>query len=54
MPGRAAIEAAVDPAPGDTLYFVASGDGSHVFSRTLQEHNRAVARWRRCSRRAGQ
>jgi UPF0755 protein len=56
MPGRAAIEAAVDPAPGDTLYFVASGDGGHVFSRTLQEHNRAVARWRQIerSRRAGQ
>jgi UPF0755 protein len=56
MPGRAAIEAAVDPAPGDSLYFVASGDGGHVFSRTLQEHNRAVARWRQIerSRRAGQ
>ncbi len=56
MPGRAAIEAAVDPAPGDALYFVASGDGGHVFSRTLQEHNRAVARWRQIerSRRAGQ
>ncbi|MFC4727065.1 endolytic transglycosylase MltG [Coralloluteibacterium thermophilus] len=49
MPGRAAIEAALNPAPGDTLYFVARGDGSggHVFSRTLQEHNRAVACYRR-------
>ncbi len=45
MPGRAAIEAAVDPAPGDTLYFVARGDGSHVFSRSLDEHNRAVRRY---------
>lgn len=50
MPGRAAIEAAVDPAPGDALYFVASGDGGHVFSRTLDEHNRAVARWRAIER----
>ena len=56
MPGSAALRAAVDPAPGDALYFVASGDGGHVFSRTLVEHNRAVARWRAIerSRRAGQ
>jgi UPF0755 protein len=45
MPGRAAIEAALHPAPGDELYFVARGDGSHVFSATLVEHNRAVARY---------
>lgn len=45
LPGRAAIEAALDPAPGDTLYFVSRGDGSHVFSATLAEHNRAVARY---------
>lgn len=44
-PGLAAIEAAVDPAPVDHLYFVARGDGSHEFSRTLAEHERAVARW---------
>lgn len=42
MPGREAIEAAVHPADGKSLYFVARGDGSHVFSNTLAEHNRAV------------
>ncbi|SEN02513.1 UPF0755 protein [Luteibacter sp. UNCMF331Sha3.1] len=43
LPGRAAIQAALHPAPGDELYFVARGDGSHVFSSTLSDHNRAVA-----------
>jgi len=45
MPGAAALRAAVQPAEGDALYFVAVGDGSgrHVFSPTLAEHNRAVA-----------
>ena len=47
LAGRAAIDAALHPAPGDTLYFVARGTGGHVFSRTLQEHNRAVAEYRR-------
>ncbi len=42
MPGEGAIEAALNPEPGDTLYFVARGDGTHVFSRTLREHNAAV------------
>jgi len=46
-PGRAALEAAIDPAPVDHLYFVARGDGSHQFSNTLAEHNAAVARYRR-------
>jgi UPF0755 protein len=45
MPGRAALRAAVDPADGDTLYFVSRGDGSHHFSRTLEEHNEAVRRY---------
>jgi UPF0755 protein len=44
LPGKAAIEAVMHPADGDALYFVASGrgDGSHVFSATLDEHNQAV------------
>jgi len=42
MPGRGAIHAAVNPADGDTYYFVAKGDGTHTFSRTLAEHQRAV------------
>jgi UPF0755 protein len=45
MPGREALFAAVDPAPGETLYFVSRGDGSHVFSATLEEHNAAVRRY---------
>ncbi|WP_136066796.1 endolytic transglycosylase MltG [Modicisalibacter radicis] len=45
MPGRAALEAAVHPAEGETLYFVAKGDGSHHFSKTLDEHNAAVRRY---------
>jgi UPF0755 protein len=45
MPGRAAIHAALHPADGDTLYFVARGDGSHHFSKSLKEHNRAVRRY---------
>ena len=50
LPGAASLAAAVDPAPGDTLYFVADGDGGHVFSRTLEEHNRAVRRYRQRTR----
>ncbi|MDX1655476.1 MAG: endolytic transglycosylase MltG [Candidatus Competibacteraceae bacterium] len=42
LPGAGALAAAVNPAPGTSLYFVARGDGSHVFSDTLREHNRAV------------
>jgi UPF0755 protein len=45
MPGEASLQAAAHPDDGDTLYFVATGenDGTHVFSRTLEEHNAAVA-----------
>jgi UPF0755 protein len=42
MPGRSALQAAVNPTPGDTLYFVAKGDGSHYFSASYSEHACAV------------
>lgn len=42
LPGAAAIKAAVKPAAGNSLYFVARGDGSHKFSETLEQHNKAV------------
>jgi len=44
-PGRTSIEAVVRPAESDYLYFVSRNDGSHVFARTLEEHNRNVARY---------
>ena len=47
LPGRAAIEAALNPEPIKALYFVARGDGSSEFSSTLAEHNRAVDRYQR-------
>jgi len=42
LPGKPALVAALHPAAGDALYFVARGDGGHVFARTLEEHNRNV------------
>lgn len=47
LPGQASLEAAVDPAPGEALFFVATGepDGSHYFSATHQEHEAAVERY---------
>ena len=47
MPGKAALLAAVQPAPTKALYFVARGDGTSHFSATLDEHNRAVNRYQR-------
>jgi len=45
LPGREAIHAALHPLAGDSLFFVAKGDGSHHFSATLEEHNLAVRRY---------
>lgn len=42
MPSEASLAAAAHPAAGDDLYFVARGDGSHQFSETLEDHNKAV------------
>jgi UPF0755 protein len=44
-PGREALDAAANPADSRALYFVARGDGTHEFSATLTEHNRAVRRY---------
>lgn len=45
LPGRASIRAALNPEKGETLYFVARGDGGHVFSKTLAEHEEAVRKY---------
>lgn len=49
-PGRDAIEAVVNPAETEALYFVADGTGGHAFANTLREHERNVAAWRKIER----
>ena len=46
-PGRLAIEAALNPAKTDFLFFVADGTGGHAFAKTLNEHNQNVQKWRK-------
>jgi len=45
FPSKSSIEAAIKSIPGDYLYFVAKGDGSHEFSKTLEDHNKAVKKF---------
>jgi UPF0755 protein len=49
-PGRAAMEAVVNPARTNDLYFVADGTGGHAFASSLEEHNRNVGHWRQIER----
>ncbi len=53
-PGRASIEAVLNPADSEALYFVADGKGGHIFANTLQEHNRNVERWYSIRRERGE
>lgn len=49
-PGRASLMAVLHPANSKALYFVADGSGGHAFAKTLREHNRNVAKWRKLQR----
>lgn len=46
-PGKASLEAVLFPADSNALYFVSRNDGTHVFSRSLHEHNQAVNRYQK-------
>ena len=52
LPGRAALDATLNPEPTRALYFVARGDGTSQFSETLGEHNREVGKWQLGGRKA--
>ena len=49
-PGRPALEAALNPATHEDVFFVADGTGGHIFSKTYQEHQAAVSKWREIER----
>jgi UPF0755 protein len=49
-PGKSALEAAMHPAQTDYYYFVADAQGHHRFARTIEEHNKNVAAYRRAVR----
>jgi UPF0755 protein len=51
-PGKLAIEATLNPAQTNDIYFVADGTGGHAFSETLKDHNAAVANWRKIEKEA--
>jgi UPF0755 protein len=53
-PGKASIAAVLNPEPNDYLFFVAKGDGGHIFARTLAEHNENVQKWYAIRRERGE
>lgn len=53
-PGKASIAAVLDPEANDYLFFVAKGDGGHIFARTLAEHNANVQKWYQLRRERGE